>query len=182
MEQINILIIGNCGVGKTYVMQSLIKKFKCDQTKKTDLLHYNTNGWLNITGKYGGGEFQGSDKLSMSVMLSLKEYLNKVKGVSIYEGDRFTNSNFIKQAKPYIIKINGNGSKGRLIRGSTQTTRQIKSIETRVNNVDYNFSFEDSSFVIKYFCDLFNSQSIKLINQVLLNDKNNYVKKQQKLF
>lgn len=182
MDQINILIIGNCGVGKTYVMQNLIKSFKCDNDMKVDLLHYKTNGYLNITGRYQGGVFQGSDKLSMSVMTSLDKYLNDVKGVNIFEGDRFTNSNFIAKAKPYIIKINGKGQEGRKLRGSVQSTRQIKSIETRVNNIDYDFSFNDSYLLKKYLQDLLGVSNFNLIKKVLDNDKTKYTKHQQKLF
>jgi len=182
MEQINILIIGNCGVGKTYVMQNLIKNFKCDNPMNVGLLHYRTNGYLNITGKYDGGVFQGSDKLSMSVMTSLDEYLQEVQGVNVFEGDRFTNKNFIAKAKPYIIKINGNGEKGRQLRGSSQTNRQIKTIETRVNNIEYDFSFNDSYLLKKYLQDLLSVSNFNLIKKVLDNDKANYTHKQQSLF
>lgn len=179
---INILIIGNCGVGKTYVMQNLIKSYKCDQASNVDLLHYRTNGFLNITGKYDGGIFQGSDKLSMSVMTSLDKYLHKVKGVSIFEGDRFMNSNFIAKAKPYVIKVKGNGSQGRVLRGSSQSPRQVKSIQTRVSNIEYDFSFEDSYLLKKYLQSLLSVSNFDLIKKVLQTDKDNYQHDQQKLF
>lgn len=182
MEQINILIIGNCGVGKTYIMQNIIKKFKCDNTNTVGQLHYNTNGFINVTGKYDGSTFQGSDKLSMSVMLSIDEYIENVKGVNIFEGDRFTNKNFIKKANPFVIKINGNGEQGRKIRNTTQSTRQIKSIETRINNIDYDFSFNDSSFLKTYLESLLSSNNANLIKKVLQADKENYIHKQQSLF
>lgn len=179
---INILIIGNCGVGKTYVMQSLIKSYKCDQALNVDLLHYRSNGFLHITGKYDGGIFQGSDKLSMSVMTSLDKYLQEVKGVSIFEGDRFMNSNFIAKAKPYIIKVKGNGNQGRKIRGSSQSVRQVKSIQTRVGNINYDFSFEDSYLLKKYLQSLLSVSNFDLIKKVLQTDKDNYQHEQQKLF
>lgn len=183
MQAVNILIIGNCGVGKTYIMQNLIKKWDCNTPKAIGQLKYNTNGWLNISGVYDGGIFQGSDKLSMSVMQSVPEYLNIVKGVSIFEGDRFTNKNFIKLAKPYIIKINGSGKQGREQRGSSQTQRQIESIATRVNNINYDFSFDDSKLALIYLIQLFlNNNNIELITTNLDKQKNNYNPKQQQLF
>ena len=182
MEKLNILIIGNCGVGKTYVMQNIIKTFNCKNSFNVGQLHYNTNGFINLTGRYDGSLFQGSDKLSMSVMLSVDDYLEKVKGVNIFEGDRFTNKNFIIKANPFIIKINGNGKDGRKLRGSDQSIRQIKSIETRINNIDYDFSFDDSNSLKKYLETLLKSENINIIKKVLELDKGNYTHKQQSLF
>ena len=144
----NILIIGNCGVGKTYVMTELLSHFKCDQPKQVEQVYYNTNNSINIIGKYDGSTFQGSDRLSMSVMSSVDKYLATVKGVNIFEGDRFTNGKFIAKAKPYIIKILGNGKQGRENRGSQQTERQIKSISTRVNNIEANAEVDNSEIVL----------------------------------
>ena len=182
MNQLNILIIGNCGVGKTYVLKNIIKNFKCQEINNIGQLHYMTNGYINVTGRYDNSTFEGSDKLSMSVMLSVDDYLKNVNGINIFEGDRFTNNNFIKKALPFIIKINGNGDKGRLSRGSKQTTRQVKSIETRVNNIAYDFSFSDSFAIKKYLDTLLSINNIKLIQKVLQSDKENYTHKQQTLF
>jgi hypothetical protein len=182
MEQINILIIGNCGVGKTYTMQNIIKNFQCKEECSIGQLHYRTNGYINVTGKYDEGVFQGSDKLSMSVMSSVDEYLQNVNGINIFEGDRFTNKNFILKAKPFIIKINGNGVNGRILRNSNQSIRQIKSIETRINNIEYDFSFDDSYLLKKYFQTILSLNSLNLIKKVLQSDKDKYIHKQQSLF
>ncbi len=182
MESINILIIGECGVGKTFVMNKVIQKYNCNKEERIGLINYNTNGFINITGRYDGSTFQGSDKLSMSVMLSLKDFLSDVKGFNVFEGDRFTNKNFIAAAEPYIIKIKGNGIKGRALRGSNQTQRQIKSIQTRVNNIRYDFSFADSSALVVYLTSLLSTNNLKLIKKVLQNDKQNYEHQQKTLF
>tara|TARA_Y100000389_G_C17443586_1_gene510171 strand:+ start:973 stop:1560 length:588 start_codon:yes stop_codon:yes gene_type:complete len=164
----NILIIGNCGVGKTYIMTELLKHFKCEQSKQVEQVHYNTNdskvlykymnepkpetrhlrNQINIIGKYDGSTFQGSDRLSMSVMTSVDKYLATEQGVNIFEGDRFTNGKFIAKAKPYIIKILGNGKEGREKRGSQQTDRQIKSISTRVSNIEADAEVDSSELVL----------------------------------
>tara|TARA_B110000285_G_scaffold203670_1_gene239991 strand:+ start:20596 stop:21168 length:573 start_codon:yes stop_codon:yes gene_type:complete len=161
----NILIIGNCGVGKTYVMTELIKEFKCQQRKQFEQIHYNTNesqvvfnningsptlNKINIIGRYDDSVFQGSDRLSMSVMTSVNGFLKIEDGVNIFEGDRFTNGKFIFKAKPYIIKILGNGLEGRKLRGSEQTERQIKSISTRVGNITVNAEVDSSTLLL--FC------------------------------
>ena len=164
----NILIIGNCGVGKTYVMTELLKYFKCEQGKQVDQVYYNTNdskvlykymneptpetrhlrNKINIIGKYDGSTFQGSDRLSMSVMTSIDKYLETENGVNIFEGDRFTNGKFIAKAKPYIVKILCNGKEGRAKRGSQQTERQIKSISTRVSNIEANAEVDSSELLL----------------------------------
>lgn len=161
----NILIIGNCGVGKTYIMTELINHFKCNQSKQLEQIHYNTNesqvlynkmndltplNKINIVGRYDGSTFQGSDRLSMSVMTSVDNYLSTVQGLNIFEGDRFTNGKFIAKAKPYIIKILGNGAEGRKLRGSEQTERQIKSISTRVSNISADAEVDNSTIAL--FC------------------------------
>lgn len=150
----NILIIGNCGVGKTYVMTELIRHFKCDTKKQIDLIHYSTNGSVNIVGKYDGQTFQGSDRLSMAVMTSVDNYLESVEGVNIYEGDRFTNSKFISKSNPFIIRIKGSGLRGRELRGSTQSERQIRTISTRVGNITPDIETENSTEVFNMIKDL----------------------------
>ena len=62
----------------------------------------------------------------------------------VAEGDRFTNSTFIRVMKPTIIKITNNGETGRRARGSNQTQRQIKSIATRVAGIEAHFDVESS--------------------------------------
>lgn len=149
----NILIIGECGVGKTWVMLQLIEKFKCIYPAKSKLLRYSTNdeNSINITGKYEeGAVFQGSDKLAMNVMSSVDEFLDENwESINIYEGDRFSNSKFIDKVDPVIIRINGNGKEGREKRGSNQTERQLKSIRTRVNNLTEANSGKKSTVAVR---------------------------------
>jgi len=134
---LNILIIGNCGVGKTYTIKSIIKLLGLKDEKRVGLLNSVENENYSVAGVYDGSTFEGSDRLSMSVMTSLGGFLLENKNKTVfYEGDRFMNSNFIKKASPFIIKILGNGSKGRLERGSQQSKRHLSSILTRVNNIN----------------------------------------------
>ena len=59
------------------------------------------------------------------------------------------NGNFIKKCNPYIIKINGDGAGGRLKRGSNQTERQLKTIKTRVKNINPNIEVKNSNECLK---------------------------------
>jgi len=143
---LNILIIGECGVGKTHVMKSIIKELNLTEEGKVGTLNYLVGGNYILTGKYVGEVFDGSDKLSMSVMLSLKEFLSINTGkIIFYEGDRFMNKNFIKAAKPFIIKILGNGNEGRIKRGSDQSGRHLSSVSTRVSNITPALELKSSS-------------------------------------
>lgn len=144
-----ILIIGECGVGKTWVMKNLLNKTK---GYKLGLFYFHENEINIIVGKYDNTTFEGSDRLSMSVMSDLNKmysYIKKSQKIAIFEGDRFMNNNFIKKCNPYIIKIKGDGLNGRLKRGSNQTERQLKTIKTRVKNITPHIEVENSNECLK---------------------------------
>ena len=140
-----VLIVGNCGVGKTWLMKALIKEFKVEKRQKIGKFYFHSNDRVIVVGKYDGSTFEGSDRLSMSVITDLSAFLQLSVGkISIFEGDRFTNGRFIKEANPIIVKILGDGASGREKRGSAQTERHIKSINTRVSNINANFEVNNS--------------------------------------
>lgn len=157
-----ILIVGTCGTGKTWVMKKLIEYFNISNVYnyKTGLYNYLKKDDVIIVGKYEGNVFDGSDRLSMSVMKDnklIKPVFEQAKYVFL-EGDRFTNSTFIEEFKPFIIKIEGDGYEGRVKRGSTQTERHIKSITTRVNNIKYDKAVNSSEECFNY-----------IINEIIKN-------------
>lgn len=143
-----ILLIGCCGSGKTWVCKQLIKEFNLNLNAQIKSFYFRTNKKIAVMGKYIGSIFDGSDKLSMSVMKDvnfLKQTQLKNKLFIVAEGDRFMNNTFIKNFEPYIIKIEDDGLKGRKKRNSKQTERQIKSIKTRVSNINCNESVKCSA-------------------------------------
>ena len=116
--------------------------------KKLGKFVFHQNDKSIIVGKYAGHTFDGSDRLSMSVMTDLDfmiEYIKSQNKTALFEGDRFMNQTFINKCKPYIIKILGSGEDGRDKRGSSQSDRQIKAIQTRVANIKANREVSDSS-------------------------------------
>ena len=161
----NILLIGSAGVGKTWVMKSIINNFKCERRQKYGKFYFHLSDTLVVVGKYDGSMFEGSDRLSMSVITDLDGFLALTENkVVILEGDRFTNSKVIAKAKPIIIKIMGDGLVGRLKRGSNQTERHLKSITTRVNNIP----MTDSDYVA------FNStEALEIITKIIQGDGEN---------
>lgn len=154
-----ILIVGGCGSGKTWVMKQLKTLTRAIMHLKVGMVHYykSPDHKLGLAGIYDGTTFEGSDKLSMAVMRDVPdalELMGRSLKFAVFEGDRFTNKNFIALANPYIIKITDDGSKGRKLRGSSQTERQIRSIATRVSNVEANVEATDSKEALKIICKL----------------------------
>ena len=149
----NILIIGCCGVGKTWVMKKLLTE--SEKRYKLGKINFHENKKMIIVGKYDGSVFEGSDKLSMSSITDIEKVLKYANNkLTIWEGDRFMNKTFLSKANPFIIKIKGDGQSGRLKRGTKQSQRQIKSIQTRVTNIKENVLLENSSdclnFILNY--------------------------------
>ena len=141
-----LLVVGNCGSGKTWVMQQLLKRSY--KTVKVGLI------WLSITedyiipGIYTNETFTGTDKLSMAVSKDfelLHDYLSTKQQPVIVEGQRFMNKRFINLFSPTIIKITDDGSFGRKLRNSNQTERHLKSITTAVNNVKSDYDVANST-------------------------------------
>lgn len=149
------LITGNCGSGKTWVMKQLLERFNITHREKQGLYHWVHDGETAILGKYDGSMFEGSDRLAMNIMaqnVEIKPLLDKFRFV-VAEGDRFTNSTFIKDFKPIIIRIKDDGLEGRAKRGSEQNERHIKSIATRVKNIEPNYITNNSEECAKIMED-----------------------------
>ncbi len=150
-----ILLVGNAGSGKTWVMKQLLWLLETAELTlgKVGMFYFHRDSRTVVLGKYDGTTFEGSDKLSMAVMRDVKEFDDyaRAKGFKfvVCEGDRFMNSTFIIAMQPYIIKITDDGSAGRKRRGSSQTERQLKSIATRVSNVKADMLVEKSSTALK---------------------------------
>lgn len=151
------LIIGNCGVGKTWLMKQLIdtcKRYGDFEAKQVGLYRWIENPKTTFLGVWDGSMFEGSDRLSMAVMAD--NWLVKDKFTSevvIADGDRFTNSKFIEAFDPIIVKIKGSGAEGRGKRGSSQTQRHLQAIATRVNNILPHFEIPDSTEGFNFMMD-----------------------------
>jgi hypothetical protein len=144
----NILIIGCCGVGKTWVMKQLLTKE--DKLFKLGKINFHENKII-IIGKYDWSIFEGSDRLSMSAITDVEKVIKYAKGkIIIWEGDRFMNKTFLQKAKPIVLKIKGDGSLGRKKRGSNQTESHLKRIGTKVEKMPENHSFENSTDCLKW--------------------------------
>ena len=135
---INILITGNCGVGKTYVLKTLIQSLKLTKQNRIGLLNFLECSKYIITGKYVDDVFDGSDKL---------------------------------------------GKVGREQRNSNQTQRHLKSIQTRVSNINADLELSNSKVCISVLMHcILHSNNITELKQSLNKQKTIHKKKQQSLF
>lgn len=159
-----ILLIGACGSGKTWVMTKLLSNYNTKKASyKLFKFDIDIEKKIAILGVYDGRTFQGSDRLSMAIMKNAEEFKmisDKNNFTIVAEGDRFTNKTFVNLFNPIIIKIKDDGSIGRKLRNSKQTERQIKSIETRVKNINAHYEVQNSS------------DALQLIKQILKNETN----------
>lgn len=158
---LNILLIGCAGTGKTWVMKSIIEHFKCERRQKIGKFYFHSSDSIVVVGKYDGSMFEGSDRLSMSVMTDVDVFLSHTQNkIVILEGDRFMNAKLIDKAKPTIVKITGDGLQGRMKRGSNQSERHLKAITTRVGNIklaDDDYVVNNSTEALKVITTLINN-------------------------
>jgi len=156
-----ILIIGNCGSGKTWIMQELLKSLFKVQKKKLGKIYFHESSDLILLGKYDGTIFQGSDRLSMSCITDIDKMLVYANAKTIIaEGDRFTNSTFIAKTNPIIVKILDDGCIGRIIRNSQQSDRHLKSIATRVANIKEHHTVNTSTDALVLIHQLLKTKKI----------------------
>jgi GTPase SAR1 family protein len=153
----SILVIGSCGVGKTWLMRQIIERYKLTSNYKLGKFWFKANDKISVIGKFDNSTFQGTDRLSMSVLTDLDKYnkfAEKEGIITIFEGDRFTNSTLIGKNYPLIVKIDGNGEDGRKERKSNQSERHLKSIGTRVGNIKEDILCKNSTEALKIITDL----------------------------
>lgn len=146
------LIIGGCGVGKTWLMKEVLKmrRFK---PYKVGMVKFMRSGSLVIAGRYTGEMFDGSDRLSRMVSRDFVKFANvcQAKGYTVLmEGDRFMNKTSLAAFSPEVLRIKGDGAEGRAKRGSKQTERHIKAIATRVSNFQADREFTNSSEALDF--------------------------------
>lgn len=98
-----ILIAGEPATGKTTLMKEIIKECGPSVRFKQGLVegqhHFRRN--LIVLGKYDGGTFDGTDRLSMAVVPALVKWLEAQDGANdiLMEGDRVTSRSLIDQIK-----------------------------------------------------------------------------------
>jgi len=159
-----ILLIGVQGSGKTWVFKQLIQRYNCTAKKKIGKIRYHTNGEVIVAGKYDNSMFEGSDKLSMSIMSDYDLFmeLNKI-NIILLEGDRFTNGRVVNhvQYPPYVIKITDDGREGRLKRGSNQSDEAIRRMQSRINNIAPNIEVADSTKALELITNLINNYEVR---------------------
>jgi len=147
-----VLLVGNPGTGKTWVMLRLIKHFQCLKRQRYGTIYFHSSDQVVVTGKYDGSMYQGSDRLSMAVMKDYDEFIACMSGkYVILEGDRFMNTKVLQhKVQPLVIKIIGDGASGRQTRGSNQSEGHLKRMATRNNNINAHVEVSGSEEALNY--------------------------------
>lgn len=155
-----ILLIGECGAGKTWVMRQIKERRRLNVKAKLGKFIFHKSEEIALLGNYNGSKFEGSDKLSMSVNTDLNKLkrLQDLGLILLAEGDRFMNRPFIEAYQPRIIKITDDGSEGRSRRKTSQTQRQIKAIRTRVSNIEAHYTVRDSNEALELITKLIDEE------------------------
>lgn len=150
-----ILIIGVCGepaTGKTTLMRLLMDKLGENWTKERfGVLDHLKSGNIYVLGKYDGEDFDGTDKLSMSVINDAESFIKSlpVDSIVLFEGDRLFCSrfiNFIQQTgKTLLIQLinssieEQNRRSKREDNGINQSETFLKGRKTKYKNLRQEF-------------------------------------------
>lgn len=102
-----------------------------------------------MLGVFDGSLFEGTDKLSMTVIDDAIAYINRLRNapekyVVFVEGDRLFNQRFIVETRALLLLIDANEAvlkQRHLQRGDTQTDTFLRSRRTKVEN-----------FITKHHC------------------------------
>lgn len=100
------------------------------------------NGAFKMLGVFDGTTFEGTDKLSMTVIDDAIEFVkqqidSKQKSVVFVEGDRLFNIRFLKETKALLLLIDANErvlKERHIKRGDSQTETFLKSRRSKVEN------------------------------------------------
>ncbi len=112
------------------------KEFKYGKCKGIE------NGAFKMLGVFDGTTFEGTDKLSMTVIDDAIEFVkqqmdSEQKSVVFVEGDRLFNIRFLKETKALLLLIDANErvlKERHIKRGDSQTETFLKSRRSKVEN------------------------------------------------
>lgn len=144
-----IAIGGEPATGKTALVSKIISEHKFKKCKYKKILNYLKSNNIIILGKYEGGKFDGTDRLSMAVQPVAQNFLTENANenyIVIFEGDRLFNKKFLEfssnQFETHIIilstseKIKTHRHKERK---DTQQEKFLKGRKTKMKNIYKSF-------------------------------------------
>lgn len=161
-----IAVIGAPGTGKTTAMKEYMDLWEWEY-HRTGLVDHYVSGDIIVLGRYDEGEtFGGTDRLSMSVMPEVIEFLNQNEDkVIVFEGDRLTSKKFFDTAiesgwdlSIIALEVGETERKRRYEeRGSDQNETWLAGRISKVNNIIEEFGpqqtlfGEEEGYVKKFF-------------------------------
>ena len=162
-----IYVAGVPASGKTTLFKRIRERlFKECKKFKEGKVRGIEQGCYKMLGVFDDSTFEGTDRLSMTVIDDAIEYINKLersseKTVVFVEGDRLFNYRFLNHAKALVILLDASPSvlaQRHKERGDNQTNTFLKSRRTKVENFAtkyhigraYNNTKEDSERILQF--------------------------------
>lgn len=138
-----IYVAGVPASGKSTLFKRLRKKYFDAATEfKFGRVRGIRQGQLQMLGVFDGSLFEGTDKLSMSVINDAIEYISELKNdsdkhVVFAEGDRLFNWRFISTTRATLLLLDANEAvlkQRHIMRGDSQSETFLRSRRTKVEN------------------------------------------------
>lgn len=138
-----LYVAGVPASGKSTLFKLLRQKlFAGATTFKEGKVRGIENGHYKMLGVFDGSLFEGTDRLSMSVIDDAISYVKKLSSdtdrhVVFVEGDRLFNIRFMRETRAVLLLIDADESVLRarhIARGDTQNGRFLKSRRSKVEN------------------------------------------------
>jgi broad-specificity NMP kinase len=174
-----IAVCGVPGTGKSTLFREFMKSSTWERTQPAKLVdsEYSKDLDLYILGKYDEGEtFPGTDKLSLAVQPEFVKWFKVTESNILMEGDRLTNMNLyeLMSEQPdiefhiVVLKCKQDLLKQRYAdRGSNQSDQFLNGRETKISNIQNNFSLAEYITEFKNETKEEQSKILDFINSIL---------------
>lgn len=138
-----IYVAGVPASGKSTLFKRLRLQYFNESTDfKVGKVRGIKQGCLEMLGVFDGSLFEGTDKLSMTVINDAIDYIDKLKKeeqkhVVFVEGDRLFNWRFLSKTRATLLILDANEAvlkQRHISRGDTQTETFLRSRRTKVEN------------------------------------------------
>lgn len=163
-----IFVAGVPAAGKTTLFKRIRERLfaQCSEFKAGKVRGIE-NGQYKMLGVFDGSIFEGTDRLSMTVIDDAINYINGLnkRCVVFVEGDRLFNFRFLQETRASIILLDASPevlAQRHKERGDKQTETFLQSRRTKVENFAnkyhigrfYNNTIEDAEMIFNYIIKL----------------------------
>lgn len=165
-----IYLAGVPASGKTTIFRKVRERLFADAVSfKNGLCVGIEKGPMKMIGVFDGTTFEGTDRLSMSVIDDVLNYIRGLEAqgercVIFIEGDRLLNERFLKSSGAAVLVIDASEKELTLrhaLRGDSQSETFLKGRRTKIENIVrkfglkrvYNNTPEQSTAIADFVCE-----------------------------